>query len=101
MILRYMCSTLGLNFSPSSLLAMIVLSAVQSFQRILIHNAILFIKTSTMLGTTKDIEKSCSAGTDTIVRTSNFKTFHIIDLQWFSTLLIQFTLDKINIIFLK
>ena len=37
------------------LLAIIALSAVQSFPRLLIHNAILFINTSTMLGTRKVI----------------------------------------------
>ena len=34
-----------------SLLEIITLSAVESFPRLLIHNAILLIKTSTMLGT--------------------------------------------------
>ena len=34
-----------------SLLEIIALSAAQSFPRLLIHNAILFINTSTMLGT--------------------------------------------------
>ena len=34
-----------------ALLAIITLSAAQSFPRLLIHNAILFINTSTMLGT--------------------------------------------------
>ena len=34
---------------------MIALSAVQSFARIPIHNAILFINSSTMLGTSKAI----------------------------------------------
>ena len=36
-------------------LVMIALSLVQSFTRILIHNAILFINTLTMFGTTKVI----------------------------------------------
>ena len=35
--------------------AMVNLSVVQSFTRILIHNALLFINTSTMLGITKVI----------------------------------------------
>ena len=39
----------------SSLLAMIALLAVQSFARTLIHNAILSINTSTMLGTSQGI----------------------------------------------
>ena len=34
-----------------SLLEIVALSAVQSFPRLLIHNAFLFINTSTMLGT--------------------------------------------------
>ena len=37
--------------SGGPLLAIIALSAVQSFPRLLIHNAIWFINTSTMLGT--------------------------------------------------
>ena len=39
---------------PTSL-EMIILSAVQSFVQMLIHSAILFINTSTILGTTKII----------------------------------------------
>ena len=37
---------------PVPLLEMIALSVVQSFAGILIHNAILFINTTTMFGTT-------------------------------------------------
>ena len=47
-------------FPPSGkpnavLLAIVALSAVQSFVQILTHNAILFINTSAMFGTTKVI----------------------------------------------
>ena len=45
----------GISGNKNTLLEIIALSTVQSFARIPIHNVILFINTSTMLGTTKVI----------------------------------------------
>ena len=46
---------IGDTSTHPSLLEMIALSAVQSFAKILIDNVILFINTSTILGTTNGI----------------------------------------------